>query len=252
MPDFYYWVRELACHSYQAILPTHVDLFANFTGLRRVEIDIHRHHTSDLTCPGVFHDLTHTLPSSVQSLDYTFDTASQLQAAIPMAARLTNLRRLSLNCCKLTCHGRGYEALIRRDPFLAQLHISEKYGDVISKDLAPLKSLQSLTVGVFLGPRSTVQLHATLHRALFPGFRVIAPGNDCHLTSDVCAECDDFFGPRTLNNETTACKTLAETLPALQNVQWSSWFTHRKDGFNSFTIDRGGPAVGIVVRKNEK
>ncbi|KDQ15479.1 hypothetical protein BOTBODRAFT_173958 [Botryobasidium botryosum FD-172 SS1] len=250
IPNFYYWVRELACHSYHAILPTHVSLFANFIGLRRVQIDIHRHYPSNPTCLGVFHDLTRTLPPSVQSLDYTFDSASQLQAAIPMAARLTNLRRLSLNCCKLTCHGRGFQALAGRDRFLAQLHISDKYGDTISKELAPLKSLQSLTVGAFLGPRSTVQVHATLHCALFPGFRIIAPGSECHLTSDVCMECDDFFGTRTLQNEMAASKTLAEALPALQNVRWSSWFTHRKDGFNSFTIDRSDPAVGIVVRKH--
>ncbi|KAH9971735.1 hypothetical protein BGW80DRAFT_1174421, partial [Lactifluus volemus] len=141
---------------------------------------------------------------------------------------LSVVERLSTDCC-WTC----FESRVRpsRTPPNETHSLLHRLKAFYARSLQPLKSLQRLSIGVFLSSSAVLKDHIDNHslegehwgasisipeRSIIIGYRPYAPTR--------CALCWEAHGHRTREDELLATMRLAQNLRSLELVRWNSWF----------------------------
>jgi hypothetical protein len=265
-------VREIYVHSGALSPTTSPDALLAFPALRAAHINAHNDVTFDLPTGYTYYTLLPSIPRGLKRLAIAHTHA-------PDAERLEllggcadlQLEELRLGRCTLfdcATQGCSYWPAFPHDhdAYFSDDGAAE-YASGIAHDLAPLKSLRTLHLGVYLTPYIALSKHQREHTAFMPTpapthvslFPTAAthlhppPPHHLHLLqhphhraplhcpslwASPCAACRDEFEPVTKLTEHAACRVLGDLMPGLKEVSWAGYFEQHGRGVSVW--ERGG------------
>jgi hypothetical protein len=139
----------------------------------------------------------------------------------------------------------------------------------LAQELAPLRSLQTLRIGLYLIPSTIILAHRLYHRRgltapeviewqqAIPLAQIPTPAHDeavepatidqlisllherdpeTEFGEHICAMCVEEMEWITKDAETHANAILSELLPSLTKIQWMGWLTAGHLGVNSYNL----------------
>ncbi|KAG8682885.1 hypothetical protein FRC11_014231 [Ceratobasidium sp. 423] len=151
---------------------------------------------------------------------------------------------------------------------------TDEYTHSLGNELAPLRHLRSLRVGLYFVPSNIVLAHKLYHRRGLPAPVVInwqtaiplaelptnpflqelppnvEPATTAQLVSllhrrdedsreeFICPECVEITGASSREAENSANSILCGYLPKLTSVEWMGWLTHGHLGVNSYQFSQ--------------
>ncbi|CAE6502079.1 unnamed protein product [Rhizoctonia solani] len=249
-------------------------LLNTFNQLHTLLLDLH----SDIHYNGrrfAYRDVFTSLPSSLRRLEIRNAHGPDVKIIATVKKYCPDLQELRLGRCNMfnrspACKFWG------SFPFEHDSYISndgtDEYASSLAQELAPLRRLETLEVGIYLIPTSVVLAHRIYHAHKLPAPDVInwqlaislaknapdglandvlpaglepasvdelidmlhQPNPETDFNQESCSFCRSEFLQASLDAELSATQTLKSLLPSLSEVQWQGWFTPNHLGDTRF------------------
>ncbi|KAG8701407.1 hypothetical protein FRC08_004094 [Ceratobasidium sp. 394] len=270
------WVREIRCLDGVLIGCSNKRILSEFSHLYALSIDAH----SDVTHTGDQFAYLKTftfLPSSLVRLEITNAHSPDINIIAIVKRDCPRLEELRLGRCTLFNRSPACD-FWRSFPHEHNSYISvsgtEEYAASLAGELAPLRHLNHLRMGIYLISSSIVLAHRLYHaRGLAAPADIdwqvaiplaqqppgdLADGEPLQIepatTEDLidllhrsdsgfeldqpnCNLCTSQFLDANLAAEAAANRMITELVPSLSSIQWMGWFTRNHLGVNSYTYD---------------
>jgi len=265
------WIRELNCLDGALAQPRHQRILVDFTHLRSLSIDSHGDITHDEHNHFAYRDLIRALPFSLRRLEITRAHGPDIKIIATVKECCPDLEELRLGRCTVFNSSSACD-FWRSFPLDHDSYMSSEdtnsYANSLAQELAPLRSLKTLRVGLYLIPSTTILAHRLYHRRgrpaphtidwqqAIPLAQVPAPVADLEpATIDqlvsllherdpetefgeqhICTMCTEAIEQTTKDAEIHANLILSEVLPSLVKIQWMGWLTVGHLGVNSYNL----------------
>ncbi|KAF8599658.1 hypothetical protein BDV93DRAFT_294798 [Ceratobasidium sp. AG-I] len=259
--------REIKCGSEAFVSASHRNALASFPHLRAISIDSHEDIRCDAANQFSYRNLVDFLPPSLRYLEIKHAHSPDINVISMIKKCCPELEHLWLGRCTMfnrvpACH------FWKSFPFDHDSYISiegtDAYTHSLGQELAPLRRLKTIRLGVYLMPSSAVLAHRAFHVRNLPAPEVIdwqqavplaiartsdeilpRPTGIPELVSvlhrtpeedfgpDSCSFCKEQSYQATQEAEKRASQILKEVVPSLECVEWMNWFTPRHLGISS-------------------
>ncbi|CAE6457631.1 unnamed protein product [Rhizoctonia solani] len=261
------FVRELYVHATALGPTTATDALLGFPALRAVHINAHNDVTFDPYVGYKYYTLLPTVPKGLKRLAITHAHApdgERLEALTNSEVEEIRLGRCTLFDC--ATQGCSYWPAFPHDhdAYFSDEGVVE-YARSIAQDLALIRNLRTVHLGVYLTPHAALSTHqhqhshvpmfspsltATipnvgsllhpppphhLHLLQHPNHR--APLHSPTLWSTPCEACRTEFGPATQIAEHAASSTLGRLVPGLHEISWAGYFERSGQGTKLASAD---------------
>ncbi|KAB5589504.1 hypothetical protein CTheo_7055 [Ceratobasidium theobromae] len=248
------FVRELYVHSSALWPTTPADALLAFPALQAVHINAHNDVSLDPHSGYTYYTLLPSVPRGLKRLAITHAHGPDVERLVALARADCDLEELRLGRCTLfdfALQGCSYWPAFPHDhdAYFSDAGAVE-YAESIAQDLAPLKKLRKVHLGVYLTPHKAISVHQHnhssvpvsapasvvpnvdsllhpppphhLHLLQHPHHR--APLHSPSLWSSPCKACLEEFGPATEMAEHAASMVLGELVPGLEEISWGGYF----------------------------
>ncbi|CUA67299.1 hypothetical protein RSOLAG22IIIB_07340 [Rhizoctonia solani] len=256
------FVRELYVHATALGPTTATDALLTFPALRAAHINAHNDVTFDV-CEGYkYYTLLPIIPKGLKRLALTHAHAPDGERLEALARIDGELEELRLGRCTLfdcATQGCSYWPAFPHDhdAYFSDAGAVE-YATSIAQDLAPIRNLRVVHLGVYLTPHDALSTHQHQHShvpVVSPSFTATIPnlGSLLHpppphhlhllqhpnhraplhsptLWSTPCEACLTEFGPATQVAEHAASSALGDLVPGLEEISWAGYFERSGQG----------------------
>ncbi|KAF8688990.1 hypothetical protein RHS03_09216, partial [Rhizoctonia solani] len=270
---YFQWIRDLRCFDQPPLDSEYGTVLNQFVRLRSLSIDLHNdiHHNERQFS---YRDIFTSLPSSLLRLEIKNSHGPDVKIIAIVKRCCPKLQELRLGRCNMFNRTPACQ-FWRSFPFEHDSYISsdgtDEYASSLAQELAPLKRLKTLQVGIYLIPTSVVLAHRIYHaqeipapndfnwqqaitlarhapaalagQAMPPGLEPATaddlidllhkPNSEPGFSRQSCRFCELEFSQANIDAESNATRTLKVLLPSLAEVQWQSWFTPNHLGVSS-------------------
>ncbi|CAE6439190.1 unnamed protein product [Rhizoctonia solani] len=272
------FVRELYVHATAVGPTTATDALLGFPALRAVHINAHNDVTFDPHVGYKYYTLLPTVPTGLKRLAITHSHApdgERLEALANSELEEIRLGRCTLFDC--ATQGCSYWPAFPHDH---DAYFSDEgaveYATSISQDLAPIRNLRIVHLGVYLTPHAALSTHQHQHSHVpvqFPSLTATIPNLDAllhpppahhlHLLQHPhhraplhsptlwctpCEACLTEFGPATQIAEHAASSTLGKLVPGLHQISWAGYFERSGQGISIWRRSMGSKGTTDWVR----
>ncbi|CAE7059347.1 unnamed protein product [Rhizoctonia solani] len=255
-------VRELYVHATALGPTTAADALLTFPALRAAHINAHNDVTFDIYEGYKYYTLLPTVPKGLKRLALTHAHAPDGERLEALAQINGELEELRLGRCTLfdcATQGCSYWPAFPHDH---DAYFSDEgaveYATSIAQDLAPIKNLRVIHLGVYLTPHVALSTHQHQHShvpvfsppitATIPNLGSLlhpppphhlhllqhphhrAPLHSPTLWSTACEACQTEFGPATEIAERAASSALGNLVPGLEEISWAGYFERSGQG----------------------
>ncbi|KAH7335018.1 hypothetical protein B0J17DRAFT_97201 [Rhizoctonia solani] len=260
------FVRELYVHATALGPTTATDALLTFPALRAAHINAHNDVTFD-SCEGYkYYTLLPIVPKGLKRLALTHAHAPDGERLEALARHGDELEELRLGRCTLfdcATQGCSYWPAFPHDH---DAYFSDEgaveYATSIAQDLAPIRNLRVIHLGVYLTPHDALSKHQHQHSpipVLSPSLTATIPnlGSLLHpppphhlhllqhphhraplhsptLWSTPCEACLTEFGPATQIAEHAASSALGSLVPGLEEISWAGYFERSGQGVSAW------------------
>ncbi|KAF8691016.1 hypothetical protein RHS03_08870, partial [Rhizoctonia solani] len=263
------FVRELCVHATALGPTTATNALLGFPALRAVHINAHNDVTFDPYVGYKYYTLLPDVPKGLKRLAVTHAHApdgERLEALANSELEEIRLGRCTLFDC--ATQGCSYWPAFPHDH---DAYFSDEgaveYATSISQDLAPIKNLRTIHLGVYLTPHAALSTHQHQHShipVLSPPITASIPNLDSllhpppphhlHLLqhphhraplhsptlwSNPCEACLTEFGPATQIAEHAASSALGKLVPGLEEISWAGYFERSGQGVSIWRRSMG-------------
>ncbi|KAJ1307463.1 hypothetical protein OPQ81_001563 [Rhizoctonia solani] len=265
LPKSPHLIRELICLD-NTILSSENSVLSQFPQLRAVCVYCHEDvRVVTGTQRFAYRDIFTSLPPTVRYLETKHAHAPDVNIISCVKRHCPGLESLWLGRC--TMFNRSPACSFWESyPFEHDSYISSEgtdgYAYSLGEELAPLRNLKTIRLGIYLVPSTTVLVHRLFHARNLPVPPIInwqtelAPvpnpnqnGQDpqpqpqiaqisdlvalLHQApeKEICRQCWQDFSAGTQSAEISATHILKEILPSLKQVEWMDWFSPFHLGF---------------------
>ncbi|KEP53903.1 hypothetical protein V565_024990 [Rhizoctonia solani 123E] len=271
------WYRELRCFDQSPSDGQYYgDLLNALNQLHTLFLDLH----SDIHYNGrrfAYRDVFVSLPSSLRRLEIRNAHGPDVKIIAAVKRYCPDLQELRLGRCNMFNRSPPCK-FWRSFPFEHDSYISndgtDEYASSLAQELAPLRSLKTLEVGIYLIPTSVVLAHRIYHAHELSAPEDInwqlaislarnAPGDlgsevlpaglepasadelvdilhqptpESDFNPESCLFCRSEFLQASVDAELSATQTLKNLLPSLNEVQWQGWFTPNHLGVSAYSL----------------
>ncbi|CAE6510458.1 unnamed protein product, partial [Rhizoctonia solani] len=266
-------IRELVCLD-KSILSPNNSVLTQFPRLRAVCVDS---HDDILPVPGVhrfaYRDIFSSLPPSIRHLEIKHAHGPDIKIISCVKRYCPDIESLWLGRCTMfnrvpPCN--FWESFpFEHDSYIAS-EGTDGYAQSLGEELAPLRDLRSIRLGIYLVPSTTVLAHRLFHARDLPVPPIInwqthlpplnpnqneqgpQPQPQLAQISDLiallhqepeeetCKQCTQDFFVATQSHEISATTILVKNLPSLELVEWMDWFSPFHSGVRShFPVAHG-------------
>ncbi|QRV89400.1 hypothetical protein RhiJN_17418 [Ceratobasidium sp. AG-Ba] len=265
------YVREIVCLEEALFDYRDKHILTHFTRLYTLSIDFHqdvKHNGGQFA----YRQVLWELPSSIRRLEITHAHSPDANVISMVREFCPKLEELRLGRCTMfnrfpVCDfWRAFP--LEHNSYLSDSGI-EDYAGSLARELAPLKRLKILQMGVYLVPSSAVLAHRLYHTRGLPAPAIIdwqqaiplaqqplnihpvnpvqvepattsalidllhQPDLDFDASQPMCSLCLAEFSEANWSAETAAASILKEVVPSLETIQWMNWFSPRHLGLSS-------------------
>ncbi|KAH7308253.1 hypothetical protein B0J17DRAFT_634505 [Rhizoctonia solani] len=271
------WIRELKCFDQPSSGGLYGSQLNQFKQLHTLSLDLHGdiHHDGRRFA---YRDVFTSLPPSLRRLEIRNAHGPDAKTIAIVKQWCPNLQELRLGRCNMFNRSPACE-FWRSFPFEHDSYISndgtDEYAGSLAHELAPLRGLKTLQVGIYLIPTSVVLAHriyhahkisapdviiwqqaiplarsgsaALLSNVLPPALELASthdlvdvlhqPNPEPNFNRESCAFCRANFLQASVDAELSATSILKSLLPSLREVQWQGWFTPNHQGISSHSCN---------------
>ncbi|CAE6480156.1 hypothetical protein ACGC1H_005293 [Rhizoctonia solani] len=268
------FVRELYVHATALGPTTATDALLTFPALRAAHINAHNDVTFDVYEGYKYYTLLPIIPKGLKRLALTHTHApdgERLEALAQIGGELEELRLGRCTLFDCATQGCSYWPAFPHDhdAYFSDAGAVE-YATSIAQDLAPIKNLRVIHLGVYLTPHVALATHQHQHshvpmvspslNATIPNLDSLihpppphhlhllhhphhrAPLHSPTLWSTPCEACLTEFGPATQIAEHAASSALGNLVPGLEEISWAGYFERSGQGVSAWrraTVARG-------------
>ncbi|KAF8599671.1 hypothetical protein BDV93DRAFT_609111 [Ceratobasidium sp. AG-I] len=263
----------------QALTRRHKRALLNFPNLCAVTIDAHSDITHNAGHQFAYRDLVTAFPPSLRRLEVIHAHGPDIKVIATVKKYCPLLEHMRLGRCTIFNRPDPCD-FWSSFPFDHNSYISiegtEEYAHSLAQELAPLKNIRSLRMGLYFVPSSIVLAHRLYHRRGLPAPEVIEWQQAIPLAESVesaeieleqalqprgsattaqlitllhqpdheiefgpehnCALCMEVTSQITEDAERRANAILANLVPSLIQVQWMAWLTPGHLGVHTYTL----------------
>ncbi|CAE6394667.1 unnamed protein product [Rhizoctonia solani] len=265
-------IREMYCYDGTLLDIEHQRFLSKIPNLRAATIDAHSDVSHNNHNRFAYRDILSALPPSLKRLEIIHAHGPDIKIISLVKEYCPKLEELRLGRC--TMFNRSPACDFWRsfphdhDAYMSNLG-TDAYAHSLGNELAPLRHLRSLQVGLYFVPPDIVLAHRLYHRRGLPAPETIqwqtaiplaelptdpAPQlpphvepatttqlvellHRCDEESQVefkCHRCIEITGANGREAEQTANAILREYLPTLVSIEWMGWLTPQHLGTNSY------------------
>lgn len=264
-------IREIKCLDGTLLNNHNHKVLLRIPNLYSATIDAHSDVWHDENDRFVYRDIVTALPPSLKRLEVMHAHGPDVKVIATVKNYCPQIEVLRLSRCTMfnripACN--FWAAFPHdHDAYISDTGI-DTYAHSLGSELAPLKGLRSLRMGLYLVPSDTVLAHRLYHRrgrdapqiidwqtaiplselafGPFVGEHNVDPGTVDQLISTLhqldsqpgegfhCIRCVGVTAEKTQRAEWSASAILREHIPLLVNVEWMSWLSPGHLGVNIF------------------
>ncbi|CAE6456203.1 unnamed protein product [Rhizoctonia solani] len=266
-------VREIHCFDGVLLDPKHQDILSKIPRLYAATIDAHSDVWHDAHNRFAYRDVLSTLPPSLKRLEIQHAHGPDIKIISLVKRDCPKLEELILGRCTMFNRSPACDFWVSfphdHDAYMS-ITGTDSYAYSLANELAPLKHLRSLRVGLYFVPSNIVLAHRLYHRRGLPAPETIhwqsaiplaelpanpmpqelPPNIDLATTTQLvsllhrcdeesntefkCMRCFETTDTAGKEAEKSASSILRECVPTLLSIEWMGWLTPCHLGTNSY------------------
>ncbi|CAE6506913.1 unnamed protein product [Rhizoctonia solani] len=267
--------REIHCFDGTLLDLSHQHTLSKMPNLRTATIDAHGDVWHDEFNRFAYRDILSALPSSLKRLEIEHAHGPDINIISLVKKYCPKLEELRLGRCTMFNRSPACDFWQSfphdHDAYMSNIG-TDSYAHSLGNELAPLKHLRSLQVGLYFVPPDIVLAHRLYHQRGLPAPETIhwqsaipladlptnpllqelpphiEPATTTQLVELLhrrdeespvefkCQRCIETAGASGSEAEQTANSILCEYLPELVSVEWMGWLTPQHLGTNSYRL----------------
>ncbi|CUA76031.1 hypothetical protein RSOLAG22IIIB_02038 [Rhizoctonia solani] len=266
-------VREIRCFDGTLLDPAHQNILSKLPYLYTAIIDAHGDIWHDEHNRFAYRDVLSTLPPSLKRLEIQHAHGPDIKIISLVKKYCPQLEELILGRCTMFNRYPACDFWASfphdHDAYMSDTG-TDAYAHSLANELAPLKHLRSLRIGLYFVPSDIVLAHRLYHRRGLPAPENIhwqsaiplaelaptpftpelpphvEPATTGQLVSLLhhpdeesytefnCSRCVEITDATSVEAEKSASSILHEYIPTLLKVEWMGWLTPRHLGVHSY------------------
>lgn len=266
-------IREIHCFDGTLLDSEHQNTLSKIPYLYTAIVDAHSDVWHDKHNRFAYRDILSTLPPSLKRLEIEHAHGPDIKIISLVKQHCPQLEELILGRCTMFNRHPACDFWVSfphdHDAYMSDTG-TDAYAHSLANELAPLKHLRSLRVGLYFAPSDIVLAHRLYHRRGLPAPETIhwqsaiplaelpantllqelpphiEPATTTQLVSLLhhpdeesytefkCSRCAEITYTASKEAEKSASSILHEYIPTLLSVEWMGWLTPRRLGIHSY------------------